>query len=102
MEMRYFLGRWIPGDGAAAVEALIILLIAGGWLWSLLMASGNRRGGLLALMEFGGFSVLTSFYDVRYFPLPWPEQTAVITVFLFPVVSLVALALQYWQKRSKG
>ena len=30
MELRYFLGKWIPGDGAAMVETILILLIIGG------------------------------------------------------------------------
>jgi hypothetical protein len=102
MEMRYFLGKWIPGDSAAAVEALIILLIAGGWLRSLFVASNGRRGGLLALLILGGFSVLIAFYDVRFFPLPWPEQTAVIAVFLFPVISIIALALQFGRKKPSS
>ena len=35
MEMRYFLAKWIPGDGAVMVETIVILLIVGGWLRAL-------------------------------------------------------------------
>jgi hypothetical protein len=100
MEMRYFLEKWIPGDGAAMVETIIVLLIVGGWLRALFVAAGGRRSGLIALVAFSVFTALIAPYDVRYFPLPWPEQTMVIGTFVLSVMALAALALQLRQKRA--
>jgi len=99
MEMRYFLGKWIPGDGAAMVETILILLIIGGWIRALFVAAGGRRGGLVALLAFCVFTALIGVYDVRYFPIPWPEETMVIASFVFSVIASAALALQPRQKK---
>ena len=98
MEMRYFLEKWIPGDGAAMVETILILLIVGGWIRALFAASGGRRGGLVALLVFGVFTALIGPYDFRYFPLPWPEETMVIASFGFSVIAIVALAFELGHK----
>ncbi len=102
MEMRYFLEKWIPGDNAAAVEMFIVLLIVGGWIRALIVAANGRRGGLTALVAFCVFTALIAPYDVRYFPLPWPEQTMVIATFVFSVISIFALVVQLSQKKSAG
>jgi hypothetical protein len=102
MEMRYFLGKWIPGDNAAAVEMLIVLMIIGGWIWALFVATSGRRGGLISLAAFGVFTALIAPYDIRYFPLPWPEQTMVIVTFVFSVIALAALVMQLRQSGAPG
>ncbi len=94
MEMRYFLAKWIPGDTAAAVEALIVLLIVGGWMRAVFAATNGRHGGLTALIAFSVFTVLIAPYDIRYFPLPWPEQTMVIATFVTSVIAIAALVIQ--------
>ncbi len=100
MEMRYFLEKWIPGDNAAAVEMFIVLLIVGGWIRALFVATNGRRGGLTALAAFCVFTALIAPYDVRYFPLPWPEQTMVIATFVISVIAIAALVLQLRQKKA--
>src|SRR3972149_2330694 len=102
MEMRYFLEKWIPGDNAAAVEMFIVLLIVGGWIRALIVATNGRRGRLTALVAFCVFTALIAPYDVRYFPLPWPEQTMVIATFVLSVIAIAALALQLRQNTSTG
>ena len=99
MEMRYFLEKWIPGDTAAGVETLIVLLIVAGWIRALFLAQAGRRGGLISLLAFSVFSALIAPYDVRYFPLPWPEQTMVIATFVFSVIAITALVFQLRQKK---
>ena len=99
MEMRYFLGKWIPGDNAAAVETLIVLLIVAGWIRALFVAKAGQRGGLISLVAFGVFTALIAPYDVRYFPLPWPEQTMVIATFVFSVIAIATLVYQLRQKK---
>lgn len=97
MEMRYYLEKWIPGDNAAAVEALIMLLIVGGWLRALFVAAGGRRGGLIALLALSGFTVLIVLYDMQFVlftPMPWPEQTAIFVMLGLAVLALAALASQ--------
>jgi hypothetical protein len=102
MEMRYFLSNWIPGDTAAAVELLIVLLIVGGWIQALIVATNGGRGGLISLAAFGVFTALIAPYDIRYFPLPWPEQTMVIVTFVFSVITLAALVMQLRQSGAPG
>ena len=99
MEMRYFLEKWIPGDTAAAVETLIVLLIIGGWIRALFVAQAARRGGLGSLVAFSVFTALIAPYDLRYFPLPWPEQTMVIASFVFSVIAITALVFQLRHKK---
>jgi hypothetical protein len=102
MEMRYFLAKWIPGDTAAAVEMLVMLLIVGGWMRALIAATHDKRGGPIALMAFSIFTALIMPYDIRYFPLPWPEQTMVIATFVVSAISIVALARQLRQTTAAG
>jgi hypothetical protein len=94
MEMRYFLGKWIPGNGAAMVETILILLIVGGWLRSLFVAADGQRGGLAALLVLCAFTALIALYDIRYFPIPWSEETMVIASCVFSVIAIAALVLQ--------
>ena len=99
MEMRYFLAKWIPGDTAAAIEMLIVLLIVGVWIRALFVAAIGRRSSLWALVAFSVFNVLIGIYDVQYFPLPWPEQTMVIATFVISGIAIVALLLQLRQTK---
>jgi hypothetical protein len=100
MEMRYFLAKWIPGDTAAAVEMLIVLLIVGGWIRAIVTTANRQGSSLTALLAFSIFTALIAPYDIRYFPLPWPEQTMVITTFMISLISIAALALQLGQKKG--
>lgn len=102
MEMRYFLAKWIPGDDAAAVETIVILLIVGGWLRALFVAANGRRGGFIALFALSVFTALIAPYDIRYFPLPWPEQIAVIGTFIFAVIAIAALTFQFRRSKVTG
>ncbi len=90
MEMRYFLSKWIPGDSAAAVETIVILLIVGGWIRALCVATSGRRGGLIALLALSGFNVLIGFYDLQFVlntPMPLSEQFAVIVTLTVGVIA---------------
>ena len=103
MEMRYFLGKWIPGDGAAAVETIVILLIVGGWLRALFVATNGRRGGLVALLALSVFNVMIGLYDLQFVlntPMPWPEQLTVIVMLIVGVVAAAALVLHLRQKTT--
>jgi hypothetical protein len=99
MEMRYFLGKWIPGETAAAVELFIVLLIVGGWIRALIGATSGTRNGLTALVAFCVFTALIAPYDVRFFPLPWPEQIMVIATFVISVITITSLVLRLRQTK---
>jgi len=102
MEMRYFLAKWIPGDNAAAVEMFIVLLIVGGWIRALFVATSGKRGGLIALLVFNVVFALIAPYDFQFFPIPWPEQTMVIATFVFSLIAIAALVMQLRQQKAAG
>lgn len=96
MEMRYFLKKWIPGDGAAMVETLIVLLIVGGWIRALFVAASGRRGGLIALIAFCVFNIMIGLYDLQFVlntPMPWPEQLMVIVTLVVGVIATAVVAV---------
>jgi hypothetical protein len=96
MEMRYFLGKWIPGDGVAMVEMIIMLLIVGGWLRALFVAANGRRGGLVAMLAFSVFNILIGLYDLHYVlntPMPWPEQLTVIGIAIVGVIATAVVGV---------
>lgn len=101
MEMRYYLAKWIPGDNAAAVEMFVVLLIVGGWIRALFVATSGKRGGLIALLAFNVVFAMIAPYDFRFFPIPWPEQTMVIATFVFTLIAIAALVSQLRQKKTQ-
>ena len=94
MEMRYYLEKWIPGDNAAAVEMFVVLLIVGGWIRALFVATSGKRGGLLALLAFNLVFALIAPYDFQFIPMPWPEQTMVIATFVFSLIAIAGVPTQ--------
>ena len=103
MEFRYFLENWIPGATAAMLEAIVVLLIAGGWLRALLVAASGRRGGLTALIGLSALSVLIGAYDMQYVlntPMPWPEQIMVVLMLLVSITAAVVVAR--YRSRTKS
>jgi hypothetical protein len=102
MEMRYFLESWIPGDGAAMLETLVILLIVAGWLKALLVSAAGKRSGFIALLAFSLFATLIGLYDLQYLlntPMPWPEQLMVLAMLGSGVISGALLALHIGRPR---
>ncbi len=98
---RYFLAKWIPGDDAAMVETIGVLLIVGGWLRALFVAASGRRGGLVALFAFSAVTTLIALYDLPH-PGPWPSMMMVVATFVFSVIAIAALAFQIRQKKATG
>ena len=94
MEMRYFLEKWIPGTGAAAVETIAVLLIAGIWLRALFVATAGRRGGLMTLLALSLFTILIFVYDLQFMlnsPMLWTEQLMLIVMLIAGVPESVAV-----------
>ena len=103
MEMRYFLAKWIPGDTAAAVEMFIVLLLVGGWIRALFAAANSRRGGLIALLAFSGFTLLIFLYDLQWVnflnPAYLPEALSLLLMLIAGVIALAALVSQLRQTK---
>lgn len=102
--MRFYLEYWIPGEFAAMIEIVAVILIVGGWLRSLFVAAGGRRGGLIALVAFSGFAALASLYDMQFVlfkPMAWPEQVMIVVSLGMAALALAALASQLRQKKAK-
>lgn len=94
MEFRFFLENWIPGPTAAMLEALVVLLIVGGWVRALLVASSGSSGGLTTLLALSVVSALIGLYDMQYVlnaPTPWPEQIMVVFMLLVSIAATVAV-----------
>src|SRR3990172_7482662 len=87
---RYFLEKWIPGDGAAMVETIGVLLVVGGWLRALFVTASGRRGGLTALFAFSALTTLIGLYDLPH-QGPWPSLIMVAATFAFSVIAIAAL-----------
>jgi hypothetical protein len=103
MEMRYFLEKWIPGDNAAAVETVIVLLIVGGWVRALFVAADGRRGGLIALFSLSTFTILIFLYDLQFILKPllnWPERLMVVVMFIMGMIAIAALLAQLRQSKT--
>ena len=96
IEARYFLEKWIPGDGAAMVETIVLLLIIGGWLRALFVAAGGKRGGLTALFAFSVLITLIALYDMQfvlYAQISWPEQLMVVVMLIVGVIVTAAMGV---------
>ena len=103
MEMRYYLGKWIPGEGAAMAETIAAMLIVGGWLRSLFVAANGGRGGRTALLVFSGFTTLVALYDMQYVfstAMPWPEETMIFVMLGTAVLAIAALWAQRRQRQT--
>ena len=93
---RYYLEKWIPGDDAAMVETIVLLLIIGGWLRALFVAAGGRRGGLTALFAFSVLVTLIALYDMQfvlYAQISWPEQLMVVVMLIVGVIVTAAMGV---------
>lgn len=96
IEARYYLEKWIPGDDAAMVETIVLLLIIGGWLRALFVAAGGRRGGLTALFAFSLLITLIALYDMQfvlYAHISWPEQVMVVVMLIVGVIVTAAIGV---------
>jgi hypothetical protein len=98
---RYFLEKWIPGDRAAAIETIGVLIIVGLWLRALFVAASDRRSGLVTLFAFSAFTTLVALYDLPH-PGPWPSMIIVVSTLVFSVLTIAALVLQLSQKKKAG
>ena len=102
MESRYYLEKWIPGDSAAMVETVIVLLIVGGWLRALFVATRDSRRGLTALFALNAFTVLIALYDLQFTLTPghWPERLMWAVMGIVGVIAAAALVMQLRQKTT--
>ncbi|MGZ5491674.1 MAG: hypothetical protein ACXWE6_13185 [Nitrososphaeraceae archaeon] len=103
MEMRYTLGNWIPGNTAAMVETVVILLIIGGWLRALFVTASGRRAGLIASLIFSLFIIIIAIYDMKYvifYETVWPLKLMVIIMLIVGIIVAVTTSVQLAQNRK--
>jgi len=80
-------------------------VLIGGWLRALFVASGGRRGGLIALLAFSGFATLIALYDMQYVfsgPMPWPELTMIFVMLGLAVLAMAVLASSLGRSKAAG
>ena len=97
---RYFLENWIPGDSAAMMETIGVLLIVGGWLRTLFVAAGGSRSGLITLFSFSLFTTLIALYDLPQ-PGPWPSLIIIVAMLTLSIISLTLVAFQFRQRSAE-
>ena len=103
MEMRYFLGDWIPGNIAAMVETVVLLLIIGGWLRALFVTASGRRGGLIASLIFSLLIIIIAIYDMQYVifsPTAWPLNLMVIIMLIAGIIVAATTSSQLIRNRK--
>ena len=64
LEARFFLGQWIPGNTAAAIETLVVLAIMGGWLFAFSNIVNNERSGLIIALILSIILTLIALFDL--------------------------------------
>ena len=103
MEMRYYLGNWIPGNTAAMVETIVLLLIIGGWLRALFVTASGRRAGLIASLVFSLLIIIIAIYDMQFVlfsPTAWPLNLMVIIMLIAGIIVAVTISVQLVQNRK--
>lgn len=95
---RYVLEQLTPGIAAAAIETLVVVAIAGGWMWGLLAGAEGSRAGLIAALVFSLLPALFTLYDLVFqspIPYGWPLlQIVVWMTFVLCVIASAAVGLQ--------
>jgi hypothetical protein len=95
---RYILEELTPGIGAALLETIIVVAIAGSWVWALLSASGNNQSGWIILLVCSLLPTLFTIYDLSFYsPIPqgWPLlQIMVWITFICCALASISVIIQ--------
>ncbi|NIM92954.1 MAG: hypothetical protein GTO18_04495 [Anaerolineales bacterium] len=95
---RYVIDQLMPGIPGAILQTAFVLLLIGGWIWSLYSAILGSRGGLIVVLICTSLPALFTLYDlVFYSPVRfgWPlVQISVWTTFLLCIVAIATLVFQ--------
>jgi hypothetical protein len=102
---RYVLEQLTPGRFAAETT-LVVIAIVGGWIWGLLAAAGDSRGGLRAALACSTLPALFTLYDLIFHspvPFGWPlVEITVWTTFASCVIAMAAITFQLRQNKRAG
>ncbi len=93
LEARYFLGQWIPGNTAAAIETLVVLIIAGGWLNAFSNLVIDRRSGLFVALILSVLLAAIALFDlINYSPIPYGWPLLEISVWIMLISNAITVA----------
>ena len=95
---RYVIEQLMPGISSAVWQTVFVLLLLGGWIWSLFSTVSGNKAGLVVALICASLPALFSLYDlVFHTPIPygWPlVQISVWTTFILCLVAVSSLAYQ--------
>jgi hypothetical protein len=95
---RYVIDQLMPGIPGAILQTAFVLLLIGGWIWSLNSANLGSRGALIVVLICTCLPALFTLYDlVFYSPVRygWPlVQISVWATFVLCVVAIGVLVFQ--------
>jgi hypothetical protein len=95
---RYVIDQLMPGIPGAALQTAFVILLIGGWIWSLYSAVSGSRGGLILVLICTSLPAVFTLYDlVFYSPVRygWPlVQISVWATFGLCVAAIAALINQ--------
>jgi hypothetical protein len=98
LEARFFLGQWIPGNTAAAIETLVVLAIVGGWLYAFSNLVIDKRSGLIVALILSIILTLIALFDlINYSPIPygWPLlEISVWTMLISNTTAITAISIK--------
>jgi hypothetical protein len=95
---RYVLDELMPGIPGAVIQTLFVLLLIGGWIWSLSSAASGSKAGLIGALICTSLPALFTLYDLVFqspIPFGWPlVQIAVWVTLISCLAAIAALAYQ--------
>jgi hypothetical protein len=98
LEARFFLGQWIPGNTAVAIETLVVLAIVGGWLYAFSNLVIDKRSGLIVALILSIILTLIALFDlINYSPIPygWPLlEISVWTMLISNTTAITAISIK--------
>lgn len=96
---RYVIEQLMPGIPSAVWQTLFVLLLIGGWIWSLFSALSGKRGGLIVALICTSLPALFTLYDLVFqspIPYGWPlVQISVWVTFVICLAAIAALTYQF-------
>ncbi len=93
LEARFFLGQWIPGNTAVAIEILVVLTIIGSWLFAFSNIVANKRSGLIIALILSIIVALIALFDlINYSPIPYGWPLLEISVWIMLISNATAIA----------
>ena len=96
---RYVIDELMPGIPGAIVQTAFVLLLVGGWIWSLHAAFVGSRSGLILVLICTSFPALFTLYDLVFHSpvrFGWPlVQISVWVTFMTCVAAIGALIYQF-------